>query len=58
MIIKGTFYDVDNNKIDLEINSVQAEEGTLIIGEDGLWFDWESPIVIEQDSDSTFDHII
>ena len=36
MIIKGTFYDVDNNKIDLEINSVQSEEGTLIIGEDGL----------------------
>lgn len=58
MFIKGTFYDVDNNKIDLEINSVQSEKGTLIIGEDGLWFDGESPIVIEQDSDSTFDHII
>lgn len=57
MTIQGTFYDEDNNAIQVEIVKDDGNNETLTIGENGLYFAGE-PITIETDLTSTFDPII
>lgn len=60
MKIFGHFYDIDNNKIAVNIISDNGVDGELEIGskDSGIWFDGEDPITIEQDNSDTFQTII
>lgn len=57
MIIYGTFYDIDNQLIEVEINNSSIQGNQIEIGEDGLFFSAD-PIQIETNNNDTFQHII
>lgn len=57
MIIYGTFKDIDNQTIEVEINNTTLQGQQVEIGENGLFFSGD-PIHIETNNDDTFEHII
>lgn len=57
MIIYGTFKDINNQTVEVEIINSSIEGEQVEIGEDGLFFSGD-PIQIETNNDDTFKHII
>ena len=57
MIIYGTFKNINNDTISVEIINNSIEGNQVNIGEDGLFFSGD-PIQIETNVDDTFEHII
>lgn len=57
MIIYGTFQNINNETISVEIINSSIEGEQIEIGEDGLYFSGD-PIQIETNNDDTFEHII
>ena len=57
MIIYGTFKDINNQTIEVEIINSSIEGEQVEIGQDGLFFS-DDPIQIETNNDDTFEHII
>lgn len=57
MIIYGTFENINNETIEVEIINSSIEGDQVEIGEDGLFFSGD-PISIETNNDDTFEHII
>ena len=57
MIIYGTFQNINNETVEVEIINTSIEGNQVEIGEDGLYFSAD-PIEIETNNDDTFEHII
>lgn len=57
MIIYGTFENIHNDTIEVEINNSTIQGEQIEIGENGLFFSGD-PIQIETNNDDTFEHII
>lgn len=57
MYIHGSFYDINNNEIEVQIVSYNDTSTERIIGEDGLYFGG-SPLTISTDIEDTFTHVI
>ena len=57
MTIYGTFKDINNQTVEVEIINSSIEGNQVEIGEDGLFFSGD-PIQIESNNDDTFKHII
>lgn len=57
MTIYGTFKNINNETIEVEIINSSIEGDQVEIGEDGLFFSGD-PIHIESNNDDTFEHII
>ena len=57
MIIYGTFKNINNETIEVEIINSSIEGEQVEIGENGLYFSGD-PIEIETNNDDTFEHII
>lgn len=57
MYIHGSFYDISNNEIEVQIVSYNDTSTERIIGEDGLYFGG-SPLSISTDIEDTFTHVI
>ena len=57
MYIHGSFYDINNNEIKVQIVSYNDTSTERIIGEDGLYFGG-SPLTISTDIEDTFTHVI
>lgn len=57
MYIHGSFYDINNNEIEVQIVSYNDTSTERIIGDDGLYFGG-SPLTISTDIEDTFTHVI